>query len=62
MTQNITNRLDQYTHMKQTHLKCYHGLQSSVLWEGVLELYQEDAYVSTHYPYTEEPQILFHES
>ena len=42
MPQNITNRLDQYTYMKQTRLECYHGQQTPVFWEGVLELYQED--------------------
>ena len=48
--------------MKQTHLECYHGLQSPVLSEGVLELYQEDTYVASPYPYTEEPRIPFEKS
>ena len=62
MAQNITNRLDQYNYMKQTNLACYHGLQSPVFWEGVLELHQEDTYVAAPYLYTEEPRIMFHKS
>ena len=50
MTQNINNRLDQYTYMKQTHPTCYHGLQSQVFSEGVLELYQEDKYMAAALP------------
>ena len=62
MTQNTTNRLEQYTHMKQIHLKCYHWLQNPVFWEDVLELYQKDIYVASTYPYTEEPRIMSHKS
>ena len=62
MTQNITKRIDKYTYMKQTHLKCYHGLQIPVFWEGALELYQEDTYVHPPYPYTEETRLPFQKS
>ena len=62
MIQNITNRLDQYTYMKQSHLECYHRLQSPVFREGVLELYQEDMYVASPSPYTEETRLLFHKT
>ena len=48
--------------MKQTHLKCYHGQQSPVFWEGVLELYQENTYVATPSLHIEEPRLPFHES
>ena len=62
MTQNITNKLDQYTYTKLTRHTCIHGLQSPVLWEVVLELYQEDMYVAAPYQCTEEPQLTFHKS
>ena len=62
MTQNITNRLDQHTYMKQTHLECYQGQKNPVFLEVVLELYQEYTYVDAPSPYTEETWLPFHKS
>ena len=60
MMQNTTNISDQYTCMRHIPHKCYHGHQSPVFCEGVLELYQEATYMATPSLCTEEPQHKFH--